>query len=65
MKIKCNNCKDIIEGDKKGTYKPCKCGLVAIDETPYYCRIIGNKENWEEITDIEDDLLDEINNTGK
>ena len=49
MKIRCTKCKDTIEGDKKGTYIKCKCGAIAIDETPYYWRIIGNKENFEVI----------------
>jgi len=57
MKIICKNCGEIIEGDKKGTYIECKCGKCAIDETEYYCRIIGNKEDWEEVH--------EINNTKK
>lgn len=47
MKIICNKCKQIIEGDKRGTYIQCKCGKCAIDETEYYIRIIGNKEDWE------------------
>ena len=55
MKIKCNKCGDIIEGDKKGTYITCKCKAIAIDETPYFWRIIGNREDFEEI--IEEDKL--------
>lgn len=46
-KIKCNNCGDILEGDKKGTYIQCSCGKCAIDETPYYYRIIGNLGDFE------------------
>ena len=46
-KIKCNYCGDILEGDKKGTYIQCSCGKCAIDETPYYWRIIGNFEDFE------------------
>ena len=53
MKLRCNKCNDIIEGDKKGTYIECKCGAIAVDETEYYYRIIGNREDFEEI--IEDD----------
>lgn len=48
-KIKCNHCGDILTGDKKGTYIPCSCGKCAIDETPYYYRIIGNFEDYEVI----------------
>ena len=53
MKIKCKKCNDIIEGDKRGTYIECKCKAIAIDETEYYWRIIGNEEDFEEI--IEND----------
>ena len=46
-KIKCNHCGDILEGDKRGTYIQCSCGKCAIDETPYYFRLIGNLEDFE------------------
>lgn len=49
VKIKCNHCGDILEGDMKGTYIQCSCGRCAIDETPYYWRIIGNGEDFEVI----------------
>lgn len=46
-KIKCNYCGEILEGDKKGTWKTCKCKKIYIDETKYYCRIGGNEGDWE------------------
>ena len=49
MKIRCKKCGEVIEGDKKGTYITCKCGKIAIDETKYYYRIIGNREDFEEV----------------
>lgn len=49
MKIKCKLCGDIIEGDKKGHLISCSCGKCHIDETPYYVRIGGDKENIEEV----------------
>ena len=61
-KIKCNHCGDILEGDKRGTYIQCSCGKCAIDETPYYFRLIGDfgdyevlepKETKEEFEDAE------------
>lgn len=55
MKIKCKHCNTIIEGDKKGTYITCKCGKIAIDETKYYCRKIGNFEDYEDIKEDEED----------
>ena len=42
-KIKCNHCGDILTG----AYIQCSCGKCAIDETPYYFRIIGNFEDYE------------------
>ena len=47
MKIKCLKCRDIIQGDKKGTLIRCSCEKVAIDEIEYDTRIIGNDEDWE------------------
>lgn len=41
-KIKCLKCKDIIEGDGKGTLISCKCKECYIDETKYYTRIGGD-----------------------
>lgn len=49
MKLRCKKCNDIIEGDKKGTYIMCKCKAIAIDETKWYWRIIGNQEDFEEV----------------
>ena len=54
MKLRCKKCNDIIEGDNKGTYIECKCKTIAIDETPYYVRVIGNMEDIEEIKDEQD-----------
>lgn len=48
-KIKCNHCGDTLTGDKKGTYISCSCGKCAIDETPYYFRLIGNFGDYEVI----------------
>lgn len=51
-KMLCKKCNNVIEGDKKGTYISCPCKSVAIDETKYYCRIIGNYEDYEIIEDF-------------
>ena len=50
-RLKCLKCGDIIEGDRKGTYITCGCKAIAIDETEYYVRVIGDKSNFEEIID--------------
>lgn len=46
-KIKCKHCGDIIESDGKGKFVQCSCGKIYIDETEYYCRVGGNKDDWE------------------
>lgn len=53
MKIKCTSCGEIIEGDKKGTYITCGCKKIAIDETEYYYRLIGNPGDFEIVEDKE------------
>lgn len=64
--IKCNHCGDIIKGDKKGTYLKCSCGKCAIDETPYYFRIIGNFEDYEVIEPKEENKpIKELSNNEK
>ena len=60
-KIQCKYCGDILEGDGKGTYIQCSCGKCAIDETPYYYRIIANFEDYETIEpkeEVEEDVDD-------
>lgn len=56
MKLRCRKCNDVIEGDKKGTYITCKCGAIAVDETEYYWRIIGNKEDFEEVEEKDESI---------
>ena len=54
MKIKCKKCGDIIEGDKRGTFIQCSCKAIAIDETKWYTRLIGEPEDYEEVKEEED-----------
>ena len=63
MQLRCKNCNDIIEGDQRGTYISCKCGKIAIDETKYYCRVIGNEEDIEEVVNSDKEIDSEDNNT--
>ena len=51
MKIRCKQRNSIVEGDGRGTFIRCECGKCAVDETPFYWRIIGNYEDFEEIKD--------------
>ena len=47
--------------DKKGTYITCKCKAIAIDETKYYYRVIGNEEDFEIIKEDEDEKISKTN----
>lgn len=51
MKIRCKHCDTIVEGDGRGTFIRCKCGKCAVDETPFYWRIIGDFDDFEEVKD--------------
>jgi hypothetical protein len=49
QKIICLLCKDVIYSKYYGQFVSCKCGKLAIDESMYYCRILGNRENYDEV----------------
>jgi len=51
-KIRCIHCNDVLKPDGKGTFISCSCGKCAVDgkydkKGEGYCRIIGNKEDYE------------------
>lgn len=48
-KIICLLCRDVIYSKHYGQFVSCKCAQLAIDESMYYCRILGNEENYEEV----------------
>ena len=48
VKYQCLDCKDVIYSKKSGEYTKCKCGAIAVDQTPYYTRVIGDLDKWEE-----------------
>lgn len=60
MKIRCRICGDVIEGDKKGTFINCKCGRIAINETEYYVRIIGDMADMSIIEDNRQELCEKM-----
>lgn len=53
-KIRCNKCGDTIESTFVHDFKFCKCGAVAVDGGHDYLRRCGNRENWEELSEIEE-----------
>ena len=52
--IKCTKCGDIIESINVHDFKFCKCGAVAVDGGRDYLRRCGNREDWEELFEIEE-----------
>ena len=52
-KIKCNKCGEIIESASVHDFKFCKCGAVAVDGGRNYLRRCGNRDDWEEHSEIE------------
>lgn len=37
----CPQCHDVIYSRYDGEFRTCKCGAMAIDQTPYYWRAVG------------------------
>ena len=44
--VECAHCHDRIYSKFAGQMRWCKCGKIAVDQTPYYTRMIGNKEDF-------------------
>ena len=51
-KIKCKKCGDIIESKNRHDFVSCKCGSVAVDGGNSYLIRIGNREDWEELSEF-------------
>lgn len=47
--IKCKKCGTEIYWNTQKKMTPCKCGAIEVDGTEGYVRVIGNKEDYEEI----------------
>ena len=54
-KIKCQKCGEIIESKSVHDFKFCQCGAVAVDGGHDYLRCCGNREDWEEQSEVADD----------
>ena len=50
-------CDDVLQSKYSGHFVRCKCGKVAIDQTPYYCRYIGDIEKIEIMLDKIEDVV--------
>ena len=56
-KIKCKKCGEIIESRHRHDFKFCKCGAVAVDGGKDYLRRLGNQEDYEELSKIEEETV--------
>lgn len=56
-KIKCKKCGEIIESKHRHDFKFCKCGAVAVDGGKDYLRRLGNQEDYEELSKIEEEAV--------
>ncbi len=52
-KIKCKKCGDIIESKAVYDLRYCQCKSVAVDGGKEYLRRIGNREDWEELSEFQ------------
>ena len=46
MYLQCNHCNDTINSSYSGDCVFCTCGKIGIDQTEFYTRMIGNKEDY-------------------
>ena len=52
-RIMCRKCGDIIESKYRHDFKSCSCGACSIDGGHDYLRRGGNREDWQEMSDIQ------------
>lgn len=51
--IRCKKCGDVIESKFVHDFKFCSCGSSAVDGGHDYLRRCGDRENWEELSEVE------------
>lgn len=47
--IRCKKCGDVIESKYRHDFRMCSCGAVAVDGGHDYQRLIGNREDYENL----------------
>lgn len=53
-RIKCLKCGDVIESFHGHDFKYCKCKSVAVDGGKNYLRRLGERENWQELSEADE-----------
>lgn len=51
-KIRCKKCGDVIESIQRHDFKYCSCKSVAVDGGKDYLRRLGNRGDWEELSEL-------------
>ena len=51
-RIMCRKCGDIIESEHRNDFKSCSCGACSVDGGHDYLRRSGNREDWQEMSEI-------------
>lgn len=54
-KIRCKKCGDIIESVYRHDFVTCSCGACAADGGKAYLRRVGDWDDWEELSEIEEE----------
>ena len=52
-KIRCKKCGEIIESTSTHDFKTCSCESCGVDGGHDYLRRVGDKEDWEEMSEVE------------
>ncbi len=53
-KMKCRKCGDIIESTSVHDFKYCSCGSCAVDGGMEYLKRVGEREDWEELSEYDE-----------
>lgn len=54
-KIRCRKCGDVIESKSEYDLKACSCKAVAVDGGLLFLNRIGEPEDWEELSEYEEE----------
>lgn len=49
MPIRCKHCGTTLPDDTQKKLVYCRCKKIAVDGCEYYCRVIGDEKDWEDI----------------
>ena len=52
-KIRCLICHVIIESKRRHDFVTCRCGAVSVDGGKDYLKRSGNRDDWEDVSEVE------------